>query len=99
LQRHPGIITEHLMGSFSIWHWLIVLLVVVLIMGSMRFISGESLGARASKSRGRMPVYSAETIDSREAEFIRERLPERLPTFVFLAALVAVGALVWWFTR
>lgn len=36
------------MGSFSLWHWLIVLLVVVLIFGTKRLRSaGSDLGAAA----------------------------------------------------
>jgi TatA/E family protein of Tat protein translocase len=41
------IIKESIMGSFSIWHWLIVLLVVVLIFGTnkLRNLGGDVGGA------------------------------------------------------
>ncbi len=46
-----------------------------------------------------MPVYSAETIQGREAEFIRDRLPEQLPALLVLLAVLVVGAFAWWLTR
>jgi hypothetical protein len=46
----------------------------------------------------RLPVFSAETTRGKEAEFIRDRLPERVPwTLYALAALAATGTVVlWW---
>jgi hypothetical protein len=46
----------------------------------------------------RMPVFSAETTRHTEAEFIRDRLPRRIPWMLFaLAALGAAGTVVlWW---
>lgn len=52
--------------------------------------------------RSRLPVFSAETIRGKEAEFIRDRLPHKAPQarLVFtLVALLVVGVLVWWLTR
>jgi len=46
-----------------------------------------------------MPVYSAETTQGREAEFIRDRLPKRVPTVFVLAAILMSGLLVWWLSR
>jgi sec-independent protein translocase protein TatA len=41
----PNILQEGEMGSFSIWHWLIVLLVVVLIFGTKKLRNiGSDLG-------------------------------------------------------
>jgi hypothetical protein len=74
----------------------LVLLIVVLIFGTNRLQrSGEELRSQLQKELG-IPVYSAETTNSREAEFIRDRLPKRLPTVVFLFAFVTVGLIAWW---
>ena len=47
----------------------------------------------------RLKVYSAETIQGKEAEFIRERLPRKAPRARYVLLLVFVGVLVWWLTR
>jgi hypothetical protein len=44
----------------------------------------------------RMPVYSAETTKRKEAEFIRDRLPNKLPMRTILLLLVICGAAAWW---
>ena len=46
----------------------------------------------------RLPVFSAETIHRREAEFIRERLP-RKPLARFVVLLFLIGVFVWLFAR
>jgi hypothetical protein len=46
-----------------------------------------------------MPVYSAETTNGREAEFIRDRLPKRFPTVAVLVVIMIFGATAWWLTR
>jgi hypothetical protein len=46
-----------------------------------------------------MPVYSAETARGKEAEFIRDRLPKRFPTAIFIALLVLFAAGAWWLTH
>jgi hypothetical protein len=48
----------------------------------------------------RLRVYSAETLDGREAEFIRDRLPTKLPALLIIG-MIALGALValWYATR
>ena len=33
------------MGSFSIWHWLIVLLIVVMVFGTKKLRTGQDLGS------------------------------------------------------
>jgi hypothetical protein len=44
----------------------------------------------------RMPVFSAETTRGQEAEFIRDRLPKRLPGLaLMLTVLLLAGAVVW----
>jgi len=50
----------------------------------------------------RQPVFSAETIRGKEAEFRRRRLPRKTPRaglVLALCALLVVGVLVWWLTR
>jgi hypothetical protein len=47
----------------------------------------------------RLPIYSAETLRHKEAEFIRDRLPKRFPTALVAAVLVLCAAVVWWLSR
>lgn len=54
---------------------------------------------RGLDRRARLPVFSAETIHGKEAEFIRERLPRRTPRALLLLALFVVGVVAWWLTR
>ena len=54
----------------------------------------DGLGRRA-----RLPVFSAETIHGKEAEFIRERLPRKAPRALLALALLVFGVFVWWLTR
>jgi hypothetical protein len=54
----------------------------------------DGLGRRA-----RLPVFSAETTNGKEAEFIRERLPRKAPRALLALALLVFGVFVWWFTR
>ena len=51
--------------------------------------------------RFRLPVYSAETVQGKEAEFIRDRLPIRAaPTLLIMLALLGlVLTLFWWVIR
>jgi hypothetical protein len=48
----------------------------------------------------RSPVYSAETLDGKEAEFIRDRLPTKLP-LLLVVGIVAIGVLlaIWYAMR
>jgi hypothetical protein len=47
----------------------------------------------------RLPVFSAQTVQGKEAEFIRQRLPRKAPRVRFVLALLFIGGLVWWLTR
>ena len=60
---------------------------------------GRWLGRRlAQAARFRLPVYSAETVAGREAEFIRDRLPIKAAvTLVILLALLALLLAAFWF--
>jgi sec-independent protein translocase protein TatA len=66
------------MGSFSIWHWLIVLLVVVLIFGTKKLRSlGSDLGGavkgfkegmkseedKTAQAKGEIPAQTGQTIE------------------------------------
>ncbi len=65
------------MGSFSIWHWLIVLLVVVLIFGTKKlrnigadlggavkgFKEGMKAGDEKPETRAEIPSSTGQTID------------------------------------
>jgi hypothetical protein len=89
------------MGSFSIWHWVVALVVVVVIFGTKRFAWPDETSLRSTRHRdlGRMPVYSAETTSGDEAEFIRDRLPNRFPAILLLVLAAIISAVAWWLTR
>ena len=61
---------------------------------------GNELDRRIDRQRWmrRLPVFSAETINGKEAEFIRERLP-RKPLARFVVLLLLVGVFLWLFAR
>ena len=90
------------MGLVTVPQFLIVLAVEAVIFGTKR-LSGSDDGSLPSRLRdelrGRMPVYSAETTDGKEAELIRERLPKRFPASLLLVLALLFGAAVWWLTR
>jgi hypothetical protein len=58
---------------------------------------GRRLG---SVVRFRLPVYSAESVQGKEAEFIRDRLPMKFPTLL-LIVVVTLGVVlaIWWAMR
>lgn len=62
---------------------------------------GHELDHRIDHNRWvrRLPVFSAETIHSKEAEFIRERLPRKAPLARFVVLLFLIGAFLWLFAR
>jgi hypothetical protein len=86
--------------AMSIPQMLIILAIVALIFGTRRLkgIDDDSLRSQLHKELGRMPVYSAETTNAKEAEFIRDRLPKRFPTAIVLVVVI-FGAVAWWLTR
>jgi hypothetical protein len=83
------------MGSMNIWHWLIVLAVVILVFGTRRLQNLSS----DSKRLSRTPIYSAEATNGEEAEFIRDQLPRRVPIAVLVVCSVLLCAATWWLTR
>lgn len=74
------------MGSFSIWHWLIVLLVVVLVFGTKKLRNlGTDLGGavkgfkegmkseedKSTQSAGEIPASTGQTIEGEVKEKTR----------------------------
>ena len=74
------------MGTFSIWHWLIVLLVVVLIFGTKKLRNlGADLGGavrgfkegmkseeeKAAQTKGEIPASAGQTIEGEVKEKTR----------------------------
>jgi len=74
------------MGTFSIWHWLIVLLVVVLIFGTKKLRNlGTDLGGavrgfkegmkseedKAAQAKGEIPAGTGQTIEGEVKEKTR----------------------------
>jgi hypothetical protein len=56
---------------------------------------GGWLGRRMGRAaRFRLPVYSAETVQGKEAEFIRDRLPLRWPVVLMMAANLGLVATI-----
>jgi hypothetical protein len=74
----------------------ILLLIVALVLGARPLKrAGDGLRSQLRKELD-VPVYSAETTNRCEAEFIRDRLPKRFPLVVFLVAVVTAGVIAWW---
>ncbi len=62
---------------------------------------GNELDRRIDRDRWwrRLPVFSAETIHGKEAEFIRERLPRKASLARFVVILLLIGVFLWLFAR
>ena len=62
---------------------------------------GNELDRRIDRNRWlqRLPVFSAETIHGKEAEFIRDRLRRKAPRARFVLLLFLIGVFAWWFAR
>jgi len=66
------------MNRHSIWHWLMVLLIIALIIGLRRIGSAPQISAL---------LFSAQPAKARrEAEFIDDSLPRRLSLWIWLGA-------------
>ncbi|EIT71499.1 MULTISPECIES: Sec-independent protein translocase subunit TatA [Hydrocarboniphaga] len=65
------------MGSFSIWHWLIVLAIVVLVFGTKKLRNlGGDLGGAIKNFKGAMKDGEAEA-DKHSAELIDQHRESR----------------------
>src|SRR5262245_47306028 len=62
---------------------------------------GNELDRRIDRERWvrRLPVFSAETVRGKEAEFVRERLPRKAPRARFVVLLLLIGVFLWLFAR
>jgi hypothetical protein len=62
---------------------------------------GNEIDRRIDRARWvrRLPVFSAETIHGKEAEFIRERLPRKAPLARFVVLLLLIGVFLSLFAR
>lgn len=47
----------------------------------------------------RLPVFAAETVRGKEAEFIRERVPRKAPLARFVVLMFLIGVFLWLFAR
>jgi Sec-independent protein translocase protein TatA len=74
---------------------LVIILAIVLIIFGTRY-GRPHIRRLRGEIRNEFPVFSTETTQRREAEFIRDRLPTRLPLWFALIALLTLGALAWW---
>jgi hypothetical protein len=82
----------------SVVLWLLMLGLVVWLAFTLRR-SRSAWQRLADELEVWLPVFSAETTHGKEAEFLRERLPRRVPRLgvVLAAALLLAGAAVsWW---
>lgn len=61
-------------------------------------LGGELLQLERELKR-HLPVYSAETVRGREAEFIRDRLPKRFPIAPVVVGLLVFGIVAWWLSQ
>jgi len=79
------------------------LMVVLLIAGARQLsrfrVPPDEVSHLLQELKRHMPVYSAETVQGKEAEFIRDGLPKRIPTALVVIALLLFGAIAWWLSR
>jgi hypothetical protein len=80
---------------------LIVVALVLIVFGAHepRFELMRPLTQLRNELKSHFPVYSAETTRGKEAEFIRDRLPKRLPLWILFVTIVVLGAVAAWLVR
>jgi len=75
-------------------------LVALLVLIGIVIVAGPHLKDGAARWEAelqhRLPVYSAETIRHKEAEFIRDKLPKRVPIAFLVGLCVLCAAATWW---
>ncbi|HET9485302.1 MAG TPA: Sec-independent protein translocase subunit TatA [Xanthomonadales bacterium] len=65
------------MGSFSIWHWLIVLVIIVLVFGTKKLPSlGSDLGKAIRGFKKGMTDEEREKLEADKAEAVRKEETE-----------------------
>ena len=78
----------------------LIVVVLVLIIGFRTGKLSWPITQLRNDLQGVFPVFSAETTRGKEAEFIRDRLPKRLPVWIMLfVTVVAFGAVALWLGR
>jgi sec-independent protein translocase protein TatA len=66
------------MGSFSVWHWLIVLLIVVLVFGTKKLKNiGADLGGAVKGFKDGMKEGSSDAADKPAAQVAQEKVAEK----------------------
>jgi hypothetical protein len=76
---------------------LLVIVLIIIAGPYLRRLGGVDPNlARLQAELQRLPVYSAETIHHKEAEFIRDKLPKRFPIALVLALCVLFAVVAWW---
>jgi len=85
------------MEPIDLWRWLILLVIVLVVLGMHN--RGWYWAQLQDELKSVFPVYSAETTQGKEAEFIKDSLPGRFPIWIVLIAVVLFGAVAWWLTR
>jgi hypothetical protein len=77
--------------------------VALLILGARQLsrfqTSWNGLSRLLQELKSHMPAYSAETVQGKEAEFIRDGVPKRFPSALVVIALVLFAAVAWWLSR
>jgi|JFJP01.1.fsa_nt_gi hypothetical protein len=84
------------MGILNYWHWLIVLLVVVLIfvLPRLKDQSGKPVHAAGYS------VFSSVSVQGKEAEHINEKLPKGWPRWpAYIVSFAVLAASIWLITR
>jgi type VI protein secretion system component VasF len=79
----------------------IVVTLLLIVWGAhrSRFQLMQPLTQLRDELKSHFPVYSAETTRGKEAEFIRDRLPKRVPLWVLFVTIVVLGAVAAWLVR
>jgi Sec-independent protein translocase protein TatA len=78
----------------------LLLTIALIIFGARhlsRLLHGDELSQLLAELKRHLPVFSAETMRGKEAEFIRDSLPKRFPFAVVLIgiSIVVVAILIW----
>lgn len=86
------------MASVTLEQLALIVVIAIIIFGTrLHRPHGGTLPRLRSELRGDLPVFSAETTGGKEAEFIRDRLPKRLPLLLLgVALLLVIAAVAWW---
>jgi hypothetical protein len=77
-----------------------ILTIALLIRGARRFDRHwPQLLQQLRREVRHIAVYSAETLQGLETEFVRDRLPTKFPAMLILLMVLAWAAVTWWLSR